>query len=82
MICCLTVSLLVHQLLTINKSGPYLPGEGDVLFADGAPVKIHLIECWWVISGVFWVRVGCGVVAYSSRQGFKKKIIYKKLFSW
>jgi hypothetical protein len=31
-----------------------LPGEGDVLFADGAPVKIHLVDCWWVVGGVFW----------------------------
>lgn len=37
----------------MKREDPYLPGEGNVLFANGAPVKIHLIDCWWVVSGVF-----------------------------
>lgn len=56
-----------------NEEEPYLPGEGDVLFADGAPVKIHLVDCWWVVSGVFWVRVGCGVGCSLFKQTELKK---------
>lgn len=67
----------IGLLAAIRAVKARLPGEGDMLFANGAPVKIHLVDCGWVASGVFLGEGWLWCCSLFKQTGLKKIIIYK-----